>query len=827
MTTADLQDYIGVIEQMKNLINSAEFDQVFALLTSDLPKSKQFLLKMELKRMAQPCDYFIDLRGQVDGDVRPYPYKDKVHYMDDNAIRIFEAGLKQYGQYTQGLYEEIQNTDNNFRVMHRKETEQRIKAALEQLDTTESAADFQESDPIVQQYFARLLQFGRYSVRNEERMNFSADVEVVMENDRFLVSTTDLSVSGCRLKVAKGRNPAVGQALKLVFKGLEQEFVIDTQAGIPYEIIDTESSEKFDYWRLKRLDDQDDAAFTDFLQSFIQANKRRYKVNLDNTADAVIVKGYEQFYVPRLSGLPVYIAVRDGYTIPVYALTTDYNKATWHYFLDEQQQAVLINILSGKRLKQLLHQHGPELSTILYCFTHAAKGSLYFYSATTEELNASPQLKTLFLGFGATKKSWRVFHLNLLRTSAKNSISPLSLPAQATGKEPSKSALPPALIRPLLKEIRYIACLTDITTNTATLWYQSYNFKTEQLRQLAQFAHSRLKNAPSCEAIPVQYVNLRSESRYLYKTSVEILHNDQILTAFTRDFSARGMQIETAVPVSFRKGDILGLTLPDMQQLSDRYVLSNLQYEVVAVSKSHSIMNLRALESEEQHTGKLFFQRLIQNNRSKLTPAEETPRYPGLSGALRNMYLSTMNSFAFYLHRKGIRYELTTIAEGSSKHRLHQLLPVDPENSNQLNISLLLKNNTANLKFATQLKSMKRFDMPKSYELYIRVPAHTDTAATDAVSYYDYEFDSEQAKQAFIIDALQHAKLYGFRIFLSRTGRPDMDYIARELSYISSYALHKAKGVEEELWSVAGVGDVTDISKELPERFGAGLLNDA
>src|SRR5690606_30736331 len=131
MTAADLQEYVGVIDRMKSSLNSADFDQVFSLLTSDLPKSKQFLLKMELKRMAQPCSYFIDLRGHVDGDVKPYDYMGKTHYMDDNAIRVFEAGLKQYGSYTLGLYEEVLNTENNFRVMHRKQTEDRVRSALQ------------------------------------------------------------------------------------------------------------------------------------------------------------------------------------------------------------------------------------------------------------------------------------------------------------------------------------------------------------------------------------------------------------------------------------------------------------------------------------------------------------------------------------------------------------------------------------------------------------------------------------------------------------------------------------------------------------------------
>ena len=52
------------------------------------------------------------------------------------------------------------------------------------------------------------------------------------------------------------------------------------------------------------------------------------------------------------------------------------------------------------------------------------------------------------------------------------------------------------------------------------------------------------------------------------------------------------------------------------------------------------------------------------------------------------------------------------------------------------------------------------------------------------------------------------------RVYISRTGRPDTDYLANELKYVSQYALHKAKDLEEALWSVAGVGDMVDITDE-------------
>ncbi|KKO45550.1 PilZ domain-containing protein [Arsukibacterium ikkense] len=813
MTAEDLKEYVGVIERMKSLMNSAEFDQVFSLLTSDLPKSKQFLLKMELKRMAQPCDYFIDLRGHVDGEVRPYVYREKTHYMDDKATQLFESGIKQYGGYTLGVYEEVMNADNNFRVIHKKETAERVKSALQGGELhEESAARSPE-----QQSSAKLITFGHYVNRNEERMNYGIDVDVKLADSRFIATTSDLSISGCKLKIPKGRTATPGDTITIHFTGLEQEYTLDLPNGIQYQLLDIEQLNKVNYWRLKKLPSAHDNGFSSFLQKFIHGNKRRYKINLDNTTDAVITKGYEQFYLPRLNSLPVYLTVNEGIVSPRFGLTTDYNKAIWHYFLDEQQRSVLITLLAVKRLKQLLAQSGPERSTILYCFTHAAKGKLYFYSATAEDLLAAPELRDTFFGFGAAKPSWRVFHLNLVKTTAQHATELFSLPETAEKAVPAEKIAMTPLVQGVIKNLRYIVSLTDITGNNSG-YYQQYRYDPAQLSQLNQFGHRKLPQVPPCEPVPVQYINLRAESRYLYKTTVQLQQNDNLVAGFSRDFSTGGLQIETVQPVKYQKGDVVLLDLIDLQKITNKHQLSQLPYEVMAVSKSQTIMNLRVVPTDDGHTGKQFFQQLIQNNRAKLTLAEETPKYPGLSEALRNMYLKALNNFAFYLHRKGIRYELNVIAQGASPNALHSLL-LKHSNNGPLDLEPLLKNSTANLQFAQQLKAMKRFDSPQSYELYIKATRSADNGGISLQSFYDYEFSDEQQKKAFIKSAIHQGSLFAFRLFLSRTGRPDTDYIAKEISYISVYAIHRAKSLEEELWSVAGVGDAVDISRELAWRY--------
>lgn len=818
MTAPDLQEHLSIIERLKSSVQTSDFDQMFAVLTSELPKSKQFLLKMELKRLSQPCDFYIDLRGHVDGQVRPYEHEGKTHYMDENAIEVFEQGIRDYGRFTLGVYEDVMNTDNNYRVMHRKETEARIKKAL----NNDDAAETEEAQESLGKHQARLVQFGSYINRSEERMNYSITVEIVLDNGKkYSAQTTDISVQGCKLKLARQVKLEANTELGIFFRELEQEYTLDRNNPIRYQLVETSPlDQRSQQLRLKRLEqsNEQEQEFTSFIDRFIRGNKRRYKLNLDNALDAVIVKGYEQFFVPRTSSLHVFIAVHQGKSNPQCALTTENNRASYHYFQDELQRSVLPQVLSAKRLKQLLQQPEGQRQTLLYCFTHAAKGKLYFYTATTTELQADPALLSLFQGFGASKKSWKVFQLSFLTTSADFSQLHFQLPGSDAKAPASNTRLLDAYLSPL----RFIVSMTDLTNDSSTSWYQQHSYDKSLIRQLNQFAHPKLNQLPFCEAIPVKYVNLRSEDRYLYKTTVECFNAKEEAQpeAFSRDFSPNGMQIETLLPVHLQRGDIVRLNLPDLQKISSKYSLKQLPYEVMAISKSGTIMNLKVLENDQGHAGKEFFQLLIQNNRSKLTVAEEQVKHPGLAPALRNMLIKAVDSFPFYLHRKGIRYEMKAIAQGGLPASLHQLLGQLPASPEQINIEPLIKHNAVSLTFASQLKQMKRQDPPQCYELYLKVLPQPE-GPPELSCHYDYEFNKEPDKHAFIQRLIEDkAAVFCYRIWLSRTGRPDSDFIAKELSYISQYAIHKAKLLEEELWSVVGVGELIDISEELLLRLG-------
>ncbi|MGL5201709.1 MAG: PilZ domain-containing protein, partial [Aeromonas veronii] len=81
-------------------------------------------------------------------------------------------------------------------------------------------------------------------------------------------------------------------------------------------------------------------------------------------------------------------------------------------------------------------------------------------------------------------------------------------------------------------------------------------------------------------------------------------------------------------------------------------------------------------------------------------------------------------------------------------------------------------------------------------------------------------FANLKEKRQFIELAQQQGEFYSVLVGISRTGRPDTNFIANELDYIAKFAIHKARKLEEELWSVVGVGELTDTTQATLFRFG-------
>ncbi|MBB1288709.1 PilZ domain-containing protein [Pseudoalteromonas sp. SR43-6] len=787
-----------LVNELKTYLGNAKFDLIFKSKTAGLTKPEQFLMKMEMSRLSQPVARFVDLRGLVTGQVKPYEHNGKQHFMDDTAIEVFEKALKQHGEYTLAVYEAVMNTENNHRVLQKQAAE---KSELQELENNLNT---------------EVIKFASYESRREERMNYSIKVTIDYKDKKNIAaSTSDISLSGCKVKLATRYSIKKGELIAMRLVGLEQDFELGLKSGIQYEVVAVENiSREFNHIRLKRTYIENNDAFNDFLESFIHGNKRRYKVNLDNTLDAVVSKGYEQYYIPRVTSLYVFLSKKDEQYYPSLSLTTENNIFIQRYFTDERKIPCLYNILNHQRITQLLTQITAVKEDYLYTFTHISSGKIYYYSATRTELNNNPKLRDLFLGFGSQKESWQCFKIQIMPSHPDDSFIPLSLPNSA-GENIEKLNKPPSpRVKGLIKDVKYIVVLTNIGNKTEQANYKQLTFDKALVNQLKHFGHAKHKTPPYLDIVPLEYVNLRSHKRYLYKTPVSVTINDEVFNGYTRDFSVMGLQLECEQTATFKKGDIVLLAFPELQKITKKHKLSELKYEVMAISKSFTTINLKANRiADLPHAGVTFFTQLIEGNKDKLKVSEEAPKVEGLSTALRNMVTKSVCQFPLYLHKEAAHFKTGAIGYGLYASPMHVILQNFGLLSNKTDFSSILTEEQIINVITPNIKDRSRQDAPLAFTLAINFDPRKGSIEEAIVSQCALGEDySSFYKQ--ISKGITSQLIFVMRLYISRTGRPDTDYLSNELKYVSQYAMHKAKDLEEALWAVAGVGDVVDITEE-------------
>lgn len=819
-----------LIEQLKPVVNEPEFDSIFSALTADITGPERFKLKAELRRLAHPCRKSIDLRKRVDGHCRPYKYKGAVHYMDEVAIRIFEAGLEQYrGIYTEDTFEQVHNAENNFRIIAQHERGRALAAAKRRAEseqtpllatqTDSTAANAEPALPpnhIEVPYFT----FGRYFHRKEERMNFS--VQVVLKNSAgqsIEAMTSNISVSGMRVKVNPDATFQHGDEVGVRFTGLAQEFTFDARLVIPYRVVGVEVIKDFLYLRLLRDVDFVSEEFDAFLVRFINGYKRRYKVNVDNTYGAIVTKGHEQFYFPRMSGVPLYFRREGKHMYSSMALETENNSQVLDDWLNDENKNQIPSLFTGKRLSYLLgqlkHKPGGIARALIYCFQMLRQGKVYFYAATDFELAADEELKRIFLAYASRTNSFKVYSFDLSRLDGSKAWLPVTLPQDILDREKHLQRPPAPEVMQQLNSLTHVGLLADITP--AADKYQHYQCSREELAAIKPFLVSR--NLPAVlQRVGYSFVNFRSESRFGYRTRVRVRYGTQALPGTTRDISTMGMQVDLEEPINIKVGDFIELDLIQLAKRAAGFNLTLMRYELMHISKDRTTLHLRADVKVPDHQGRTYIAEMIKSNQDEVLATRQTGTLHGLQLCLRNLYSHSMMNMPLYLHRpKGGEFSLGMLGMSPLNQPLKELCLGLSEAPDHASLRPLLDYKQLQYQIRARWQELDEKSAPQPVELYVFMRYYK--AGIQVERRYRSQFKSPSFERAFIENALSQGCLMLLRLHISRTGKPDIAFIANEFKYLNLYAAHKAQQLEKDLWSVVGIVDVVDCTAELMNRL--------
>ena len=807
-----------IIDDFRGEVTKRSFEANYSAVTEHLNKNEKFLLKMELKRLAGACARSIDLRGLVNGECQLFDFQGQTHFLDDVAIATFKENVANYGGYTFGVYESVKNAKNSFRNLYQNE---KVTPSV-----VDSINNNNKSGTEKLQYPAKLTLLANYPNRVEERMNFAIPITLTVLNKQQLVTTSiDLSVKGIKFKLINEISLFKGDQLSIGFTGLEQEFQFSKGDSFSFEVKNVLRDSGTQLIGCQRIDTPGNDGFERFLVGYIQGNKRRYKINLDNSLAALQARSLEQFALVKLNELIIFMHSADGTnkTSPRYALTTKNNQKLYKYWRDEKNRSALHYLINAERLARLnsLQQQGKSL--LVFSFIHQHKGDKFFYTVDEEQLKHDNTFFMQFLAFAASKSSFAITALKSQVINPKQAYSPFTL---STAMTKQQNYLNPPLtdeVNDILALLPYAVTATDITSTSEFSDYQGLGYEGIDLERLKSLGQKHSDKESRVDEITLTYGHQRQEVRFKYQTPVRIESEALNWTGMSADFSVSGLKIDLENPALLSKGDIVHLSFPKLQKITSAFDLKQLPYKIMRISKDKRVVNLRVSVKEHQHIGRSFFKLLIDKNKNKLTPDEYAMLTPGLSGALRTLYAVNMAIPTAMVQSSGSRYKVENLVAGkhgyqSHKNLLSAMLRLSDRHG-YYNLYPLLGNLQISNLIDQHMKKLMASDIAVSELIYIAIdPNITDIEKSVTIKQVR-ELNTPQMRNFFIKKSLKQGDFYSLQLKLSRSDEAHMEHLNPELAYIGSYAIHRGKQLEQDIYSVAGLVQLIDVTQETLLRY--------
>jgi hypothetical protein len=304
------------------------------------------------------------------------------------------------------------------------------------------------------------------------------------------------------------------------------------------------------------------------------------------------------------------------------------------------------------------------------------------------------------------------------------------------------------------------------------------------------------------------------------RSPAEVTYADVTLQGITEDVSVNGLRIELNKPFHGVEDVRVTINFPKLQTMTTKYDVSALHYRVVRVSSDYSVLHLRSISGDEGKTARVFFDELIKQNRAKLKTYPDEEEYPGIGHALRCMNAKRTSITSFVMRKKQSRsfpYACVTPA----KHSRIRTISTYLANPNEVDLEYLFRDRISEEPFIdVGFKQARAENRTITAELFVMFDPSQTHQKMVLMSRWSHRFANHKVRKSFVDEALRRGQFIAVKVVLTNTDRPEMDMLQLEMNYVSMYALHRAKALEENLWSISGCVHLYDITNEMMLRYG-------
>jgi len=780
------EEYQSYVDQLIPVFSAPDFNSVCEQVMAHEHPSVHLIVKIELKRIMAPCTKTIDLRGRVKGQCHQYDLDGYSHWLDDVAINTYHKCIERFGSYTEGVWEALTNTRNNFRVLHKN-----------QLSNADETNIGKENSTL---FSAKLVRFGHYLTRSENRLRMSTQVTVLLPNGNLIHGTSsDLSSSGARIKVPTAFEYGLGQIIQVSFPSLAKDTGIKAlNADFPYRILGIHDSEESDSYRWLRLKiETDHAVIAQAIEEKLNRNKRRTVHDQKDQIVRARTQGYEHCFLKHTTNIPLFFS-QDKLK---YAVITDHNEALWKHWHDEKNQPVINHLFKPERM-QYLTKPGLKASRIhFYSFKHEHDGKELFYSMMSSE--GTQEERQLFWHIGAKRKSWKVNRLSLFELNQEDKDRLLTVAPE---------------MEDVLSTMTHMGVLTEISLPETQKDYLLTEKPNLEAKALNPYRHP---TAPICQA-PALYFDAaprRAEPRFNYETLVTLTHPSfGEITGKTLDISINGLSIQLNKPAPLTKKSNVKITFNDLQELDKNTPLSKITYHVLKIAADGLTLQLHIEDSVQTQKSKAFLGRLIEHNIERLPVDNEKLPSMDMLRIMHQLLLNKLTTTPFFIEKDNHKVKTRCIGVNFPLNRLNKIWQ-QLGGDNSLNLEPIFKSRVQALLVDPLRSPANKYS--HHHEIYIAVIIK-EGQIKSVFTRMLQEFSSYNDRLTFIKKAKAHGEFLAIRVTTTAVKNPLSSTSEEEISQLAQAAIHYARALEDELSSIVGCGEIADITDEVLIRLELG-----
>jgi c-di-GMP-binding flagellar brake protein YcgR len=770
------------------------------------------------------------MRGRVSEPCSRYLFNDRIHYLDDRSLLIYQEGVKRYhGIFTIETFESVINAPHTLDRVRQGELEKpdiRHSAMVfpqpedEPQDTLPVESDKAIADPDI-------IPFGYFKERREPRVQMICETDMRLHGVQIKGVTRDLSVSGARLFVEGDLSALTGNEIYVSFMGLQREADGVDVYDIPYTVVGLDHQDDGTLLRLQRVKSGKWEQFDKFTERLLKRRDPDSKLDIEDDYQSALAWYYERLYAENSAFIPVFVGKDDASELFVQSVAlTQGNQFLSRFFCTSTDNYNFTPLCLPQRLKSL--QNGKHLLIAMYRDQGENDRSQRIHSAASDESASDEE----FLGF--------VRHALSCPEHCVVKVMPGSLPLKPVSA--AKVNLFSSKLRSLASEqasnldaqiasLQFVAYMADMTAwaqqwaadqsmqckADELVWVGSEqrNIKTGEVRNKLEISWRRLNP----ELIRFGYVERRREHRYLAKTAVSVQLRNETMDGMTQDLSMHGMRILLPGEVDVKQGAMIKVGLTTMQEKRGAIDLMNIPYRIVSFlfNSDGTVLMLERIAGNRDSAMDEFFAELIAKNRHKLPVDTSDVAYAATAGIFEAMQSSNTPAIAFflgmdrdrgaYMQFLGLPIDGNLLAQNISQgksQRFGYLFSQKLVKAMYDAVQLLLRQS------GTERVARPAFE----FELFVYQDAsNNEPAGLNVVS----EIDSGDTDKWMSIrqQIMTGENWCGLQVVVSAAYAIEDKLFDTLLSGIRNESKHRAIKLSDAVGSVTGCGEIFDITDEL------------